>query len=176
LRQLPQGALLALAAPIGIGLFMLYLWLVIGDPLGVYHAQVYFAHSSLFYPVGLVDGVHYYLTRPLLSFTHLRQMVDIMPLVGLTAIALVAARRQPLAYSVLVIELFVLTTQGPKIVSPGDAVFVSAGRYMLMALPSFLIIGQWFKQRPWLGAAICAASFIMQIVFAVYFLQSGAII
>jgi hypothetical protein len=96
--------------------------------------------------------------------------------VGLTAIAVIAARKQPLAYTVLVLELFVLTTQSPKIFSPGNAIFVSAGRYMMMALPSFLIIGGWFAQNRKLGLLCCAASFLVQIVFAVYFLQGGAII
>jgi hypothetical protein len=175
-RDVPSGALLLISAPLGIGLFMLYLWKTIGDPLGFYHAQVYFGHSTLFYPVGLVEGIHFYLSRPFLSFTELRQWIDFLPLVGLTAIVVIAARKQPLAYTILVLELFVLTTQSPKIYSPGNAIFVSAGRYMMMALPSFLIIGGWFARHPKLGALCCGMSFLVQIVFAVYFLQSGAII
>jgi Gpi18-like mannosyltransferase len=171
-----SGILLLIAVPLGIGLFMLYLGKTIGDPLGFIHAQVYFGHSTLFYPVGLVEGIHFYLSRPFLSFTQIRQMIDFLPLIGLTAIAIIGARKQPLAYTVLVLELFVLATQSPKIVSPGNAVFVSAGRYMLMALPSFLIIGGWFARNPKLGLLCCGASFLVQIVFAVYFLQGGAII
>jgi hypothetical protein len=171
-----SGVLLVIAAPLAFGLFMLYLGRTIGDPLGFYHAQVFFGHSTLFYPVGLVEGIHFYLSRPFLSFTQMRQMIDFLPLVGLTAIAIIAARKQPLAYTVLVLELFVLATQSPKILSPGNAVFVSAGRYMMMALPSFLIIGRWFARSPKLGLLCCWASFLVQIVFAVYFLQGGAII
>ena len=155
---------------------MLYLWKTIGDPLGFYYVQVYFGRSSLFYPVGLVEGIHFYLSRPFLSFTEIRQWIDIAPLVGLTAIAVILARKQPLAYTILVLELFLLTTESPKIYSPGNAVFVSAGRFMMMALPSFLIIGGWFADRPRLGALCCSVSFLVQIVFAVYFLQGGAII
>jgi hypothetical protein len=182
LREIPtrvlSGVLLVIAVPLGIGLFMLYLGKTIGDPLGFYHAQVYFGHSTLFYPVGLVEGIHFYLSRPFLSFTQARQMIDFLPLVGLTAIAVIAARKQPLAYTVLVLELFVLATQSPKIYpqSPGSAIFVSAGRYMMMALPSFLIIGGWFARNRRLGLLCCVASFLVQIVFAVYFLQGGAII
>jgi Gpi18-like mannosyltransferase len=180
LRDIPtrvlSGVLLVIAVPLAIGLFMLYLSKTIGDPLGFYHAQVYFGHSTLFYPVGLVEGIHFYLSRPFLSFTQMRQMIDFLPLLGLTAIAVIAARKQPLAYTVLVLELFVLATQSPKIYSPGNAVFVSAGRYMLMALPSFLIIGGWFAQNRKLGLLCCVVSFLVQIVFAVYFLQGGAII
>jgi hypothetical protein len=175
-RRVLTGVLLLIAVPLGIGLFMLYLGKTIGDPLGFYHAQVYFGHSTLFYPVGLVEGIHFYLSRPFLSFTQMRQMIDFLPLVGLTAIAIIAARKQTLAYTVLVLELFVLATQSPKIFSPGNAVFVSAGRYMMMALPSFLIIGGWFAQNRKLGLLCCVASFLVQIVFAVYFLQGGAII
>ncbi|MGO8948409.1 MAG: hypothetical protein ACLQUY_12275 [Ktedonobacterales bacterium] len=175
-RDVLPVTLLLISAPLGLGLFMLYLWKTIGDPLGFYHAQVYFGHSTLFYPVGLVEGIHFYLSRPFLSFTEFRQMIDFLPLVGLTAVAVIAARKQPLAYTVLVIELFLLTTQSPKIYSPGNAVFVSAGRYVMMALPSFLIIGGWFERNRKLGALCCALSFLVQIVFAVYFLQGGAII
>lgn len=171
-----SGVLLVIAAPLAFGLFMLYLGKTIGDPLGFYHAQVFFGHSTLFYPVGLVEGIHFYFSRPFLSFTQMRQMIDFLPLVGLTAIAIIAARKQPLAYTVLVLELFVLATQSPKIYSPGNAVFVSAGRYIMMALPSFLIIGGWFARNPKLGLLCCGASFLVQIVFAVYFLQGGAII
>jgi hypothetical protein len=172
-----SGVLLVIAVPLGIGLFMLYLGKTIGDPLGFYHAQVQFGHSTLFYPVGLVEGIHFYLSRPFLSFTQARQMIDFLPLVGLTAIAIIAARKQPLAYTVLVLELFILATQSPKIYpSPGNAVFVSAGRYMMMALPSFLIIGGWFARSSKLGLLFCGASFLVQIIFAVYFLQGGAII
>ncbi|PWT70598.1 MAG: hypothetical protein C5B60_11790 [Chloroflexi bacterium] len=171
-----SGVLLVITAPLGISLFMLYLGKSIGDPFGFYHAQVFFGHSTLFYPVGLVEGIHFYLSRPFLSFTQMRQMIDFLPLLGLTAVAVIAARKQPLAYTVLVVELFVLTTQSPKIYSPGNAVFVSAGRYMMMALPSFLMIGGWFARNPKLGLLCCGASFLVEIVFAVYFLQGGAII
>ncbi len=177
-RDVPWGIVLLGSAPLGIGLFMLYLWKTIGDPLGFYHAQVYFGHSTLFYPVGLVEGIHFYLSRPFLSFTEFRQMIDFLPLVGLTVVAVIAARKQPLAYTILVLELFLLSTQSPQIYpfAPGEAIFVSAGRYMMMALPSFLIIGGWFERRRKLGALCCALSFLVQIVFAVYFLQGGAII
>jgi hypothetical protein len=47
---------------------------------------------------------------------------------------------------------------------------------MMMALPSFLIIGGWFARNPKLGLLCCGASFLVEIVFAVYFLQGGAII
>ena len=170
------GFMLLIPVPIAFGLYMLYLWRTIGDPLGFYHAQVYFGHSTLFYPFGLVEGIHFYLSRPFLSFTEFRQWIDFIPLAGLTAIAVISARKQPLAYTILVLELFVLATQSPKIYSPGNAIFVSAGRYMIMALPSFLIIGGWFARHPRLGALCCCLSFLVQIVFAVYFLQGGAII
>lgn len=175
-RTIASGSGLLLSAPLGIGLFSFYLGKTLHDPLGFYHAQVFFGHSSLFYPIGLIEGINFYLTRPMFSFTQIRQMVDFLPVMASLAITIWTIRKRPIALSAYTLILFVLSTSGPKIFSPGKAVFVSAGRYTIMAIPVLLVIGEWAEQHPKIAIPAYSASFLIQIVFAVYFLQSGAII
>ncbi|MGH2517696.1 MAG: hypothetical protein ACRDHP_18770, partial [Ktedonobacterales bacterium] len=178
------GAAAIAACVIGaLGLYMLYLAHQFGDPLLFLHAEQQFWHHT---PV--VSAVHSTLTKATLphpaapaaihaapdpdwTYQLARSLVDLAPLVIFGVLTLVAARRLPGAYTLYMLCLLALIVASPRPDRLGY--FVSAGRYLLAAVPVFLLLARWARRRPWLDLLLMSGGFLLQAVLAAYFLSGG---
>ncbi|HZC05907.1 MAG TPA: hypothetical protein VE338_09710 [Ktedonobacterales bacterium] len=171
-------ALAAVLAPaISIGGYCVYLWVVFGDPLKFIHAEHHWAHFSmsplLSIPVAIDAFAHVAFASPLQA----RTLLDLAPvLVGLV-IALVAARRAPLTFTLYLFALLYIITSEP--INYTD-LFVSGGRYMLAAFPVCIILAGWLRRSEWrsewLLPALCWSGALLQAILAIFFLRHGWIV
>lgn len=177
------GAVAIVACVAGaLGLYILYLAHQFGDPLLFLHAEQQFWHHT---PV--VGAVHQTFTpqvppqspataahtaqAPSWTYELARSLVDLAPLVIFGVLTVIAARRLPGAYTLYMLCLLALILASPRPDRLGY--FVSAGRYLLAAIPVFLVLARWAQRRPWLDLLLTSGGFLMQAVFAAFFLSGG---
>lgn len=185
MRSIAGAAGIVACVAVALGLYMLYLAHQFGDPLLFLHAEQQFWHHM---PV--VGTLHRPLTHagaspapaaststihgtpaPSWSYELARSLVDLAPLVIFGVLTLVAARRLPVAYTLYMVCLLALILASPRPDRLGY--FVSAGRYLLAAIPIFLMLARWAQRRPWLDLLLTSGGFLLQAVFAAYFLAGG---
>jgi TRAP-type mannitol/chloroaromatic compound transport system permease large subunit len=54
--------------------------------------------------------------------------------------------------------------------------YTATGRYMLLAIPAFLIVGRWMRRHRWLDGLVTSTGFLLQAAFVTYFLLGGGLI
>jgi len=172
-----QGGAALAAGPLGIGLFALYCAARYGDPLAWLHAQsAYWGRSVEPIWQAVHDTAVYFFGLPLLGLKQDKQLVDVVPLVVVLVMTIALARRQPLAFTLYLAGLLYLVISSPYIIDAPNqhhAVFLSAGRYMLPAVPLYLAAGRGAARSPRAGGLILAACVVVQMALAVYFLTGG---
>lgn len=175
LRSLPALRDLALivgAVPAGFALYAAYLGLRFHHPLIFLHAQaIYWHHQSVPLWRTIPYMLLHFIQTPAWSYWQARQLVDLAPVVIFSVLALVALRRVPLSFTLYTLGLIYLAIAQPLLTSP--VIIVSAGRYVMAALPIFLLLGRWVSRRPWLDLLLVSAGLLLQAVFALYFLSGN---
>lgn len=177
-RALLLGALALVGVPLAIGGYMTFLLLTFHDPFAFLHAEqsAWSRHTMpLWQAVPL--GVERFLLAPPWTYWQARTLLDFAPLVIFFVVTLVAARRQPVAFTLFMLGLFYLSVTAPLL----DTLhyydpFISTGRFMCVAAPVFITLGRWMTRRPWLEQLIVGGGFMLQALLMIYFLRSGRLI
>lgn len=169
-----DAALLVIAIPAGFGLFMGYLWLRFGHPLLFLHAQrLYWQRFN----VPLWDSIPMAIKQlaglPALSYYQARALVDYGPLVLFALMTLLMVRRQPFSFTLYIAGLLYLTVASPMVGTRDPDMFQSAGRFLLAAVPIFLLLGKWTRRRPALELLLIGGGFMLQAALAAYYLSGG---
>lgn len=169
-----NAALIAAAIPAGFGLYMSYLWLRYGHPLLFLHAQHYY-WSRVDMPlwVSIPMAIKQFTSLPLLSYYQARDLVDYVPLALFALITLVMIRRQPFAFTLYTAGLLYLAVASPIVGTRDPEMFQSAGRFLLAAVPVFLVLGAWTRRRPALAMLLIGGGFMLQAALAAYYLSGG---
>lgn len=170
LREM-AGALAAVVAPLaGVGIYSLGLWLRFGDPLAFVHAESAWAHFSLSpalsIPLALLAFAHIPTGSPL----QLRVLLDLAPTLVAIILTAVAARRAPLAFTLYLVALLLMLTSEP--LNYLD-LFVSGGRYLLAAVPLYVILAGWLTRSEWLLPVFVWSGVLLQAMLALFFLRHG---
>lgn len=168
-RPLAEVAMLAGAVPLSVGLYFTYLWTRFGHPLIVLAVErLYWWHVTM----APWSAMHLALLRfadtPGWSYWQARILIDLGPLLLLGLLTILTIRRMPVAFTLYMAGLLYLSMSSPIVIGPD--VLISAGRYMLAAVPVFVLLGQWVKNRPWLDLLIVSCGFMLQALFAAAFL------
>lgn len=169
-------ALVAAAAP-GIGLlaYMGYLWLTFGHPKIFLAAESqYWGHVSMFPLRSLLLALRRFYHTPMLSTWQSRTLIDLVPVLGAIAITLYTIRRAPFAFTLYLAGTLYLALASPILFF--SDIFISGGRYILVALPLFIYAGDWMRRRPTLQVYTLALGFMLQAAFVIFFLGGGWII
>jgi hypothetical protein len=177
-RALPSfalGFLVIGAVPLGIGLYMRYLALTFGDPLSFIHAaQLGWYHVALPPWQSVPMGIGIFFSLPPWSYAQAQIMLDLGAVLIFTLLTLVAARRQPVAFTLYMVGLIVLAVTSPTIF-PGNAnIFSSAGRYLIPSAPIFLVLSRWTAKRPALESLLVDGGFLLQAALATLWLAVAA--
>jgi hypothetical protein len=177
----PRAAAVFAASPVGLGLFSAYCWESRGDPLAWLHIQTtYWNHST--HPIwqGIRNVAAHFLSYPIFSREQGRELVvDLLPLLFVCVLTITLARRQPLAFTLYLLGLLYMVVASPIVVGDPSlqyAIFDSAGRHMLPALPIYVALGRWARQFPRPFAVVLVVAIALQATLAVYFLFGGPII
>lgn len=173
---LPAVAVLG-AVPLALVIQMLIGQVAAHDPLEFIHGERGWGHV-LMWPwqsVGVIAGG--LLHAPVGSYDQARGLLDVIPIVFCTGVTLLAAWRRWIPGS------FVLYTAAlimSCILAPITGIHfdpaVSAGRYLLCALPITLLLAKWSAYRPWLDTLLVTGGFALQAVLLVYWLHGGWIV
>ena len=171
-RTLAELIPLLAAVPAALAIWGIYLDLRFGDPLATLNVQHVFWHHDLVPPwqwlhlVGASIG-----NAPPWTFPRVRIFFDLAPVTALILIALLAFRRWPASLALYTFGLIALIVTSAV---PSDYVpFNGEGRYVLLAIPMFLLLGRWMARRPWLDMLVVGGGFMLQALFLGYFLRGG---
>lgn len=143
--ELWRGAAGLLLAPLGLLLFMLYLWLAKGDPLGFLHAQAQWKREMLFPVATLWRGIGYAL-HPAWSAhaeMYMHGVVQTSIVLLFLAVFVFSVRRWRPSYA-----LYGLLTFAVALASPlaGEQTMQSTGRYVMVFFPVMLSLAIWGRR------------------------------
>jgi hypothetical protein len=173
---LARVAALAGAVPLGVGVYAAYLWTRFGHPLIFLYVQGWFWHrvdKPLWW--SLPHAAAAFLATPAGTYDQARLLVDLAPLLLCALVTVVTIRRVPFAFTLYMLGVLYLAVAAPMLDQQlGDPdLFVSSGRFLLAAAPIFLVLGRWTARRPWLDLLVVSGGFLLQAVFAAFFLTGG---
>jgi hypothetical protein len=170
LRALRPSALWGLLIPLGLVLFMGWLWLTVGDPLAFVHAEKTWSH--VFLPPWAT------LWQALGSLLHIRERVFLLrALIDFAAVLLFAvllvlgARHLRAGNTLYSAAVWLLAVSYPTL----GWLLQSDARYMLAAFPGFAVLA-WEGRRPWLNALIVAGCGILLALMTHYFVRGEVIL
>ncbi len=169
-RTALTGTLVIYAAPIGTALYALYCWNIFGDPLVFIHAN---EHGSAGVLAGVALAAQQIHSAAPWSYPLVRMLVDVVPLAALAVLTLATVRRVPFAYSLLMLGVCAICLGTPYVDAIFPDVYVSAGRYVLAALPMFLIVGQWTRKWAWLETLVINGGWAIQVIFLIFLFNGG---
>lgn len=166
-------ALLVGAVPLAVALYSAYLGLRFGHPLIFLHAQTIYWHRTG-QPLWktLLDAVVYFVQTPGWSYWQARQLIDLAPVLVFGVLTLLVIRRTPFAFTLYMLGLLYLAVATPIDTTPHTVTLVSSGRFLVAAVPIFLLFARWGRNRPWLDLLLVGGGFLLQGFLATYFLAN----
>ncbi len=160
------------AVPAAILAYMLYCWSRFGDPTIFLHAeQLYWGHTNMPPWTTLWVAFSHIRHTALLSGSEARLFMNFVPLVAFTVLAFVGIRRLPLMFTLYTFGILYLSIATPRL--GFNDVLISVGRYLIAAVPVFLLLGRWIEQRPWLDALLVTTGLLVQAILTIVFLHGG---
>ena len=142
-----RGAAAVGAAPAAIAGYMAYLWWRFGDPLtGLrVESEVWGRHLTppwvTAWAVGrdLLFGPHW-------NHVEAKVLITVLAVVAMLAVTLLGLRTAPFAFTLYMLGLLLLCVASPAL-SYYNALG-SAGRFLVVSVPAFLLVGSWVARRP----------------------------
>lgn len=173
------SAFLALAAaiPLGVGLFAFLCLQVYGDPL------FFISIHQDWYRVQMLPWDSFPRAYQLFahwtawSYPQARMLVDTGPILLMIFLTLLTIRRMPVSFTSYMVGLIYLTIDSPvRIVGTPWVEFDSSGRFLLLSVPIFLFLGRWSSRFAWVQMLVVGGGFLLEAVFATYYLTGGWLI
>lgn len=180
-RQAFMFLAIVAAAPLAFGIFALVCAQTFGDPLLFIKAQAHWNRIQL--PIWtalwrgfLWQGAIVFLHKGVWSYESARNLVDLAPVVIIGIITLCSLRRMPVSFILYMLGLLYITIDLPVQIGQNTVQFDSAGRFLLLAVPIFLVLGRWSARFAWVEMLLVGGGFLLQAVFVSYFLAGGWLI
>lgn len=172
LREAAEAAAVLGAMPLALAGFVAYTWARFGSPLVFLRVSSTDWHRQLSPPwLTAARLLHRLIGAPFLSPQEADLVLELVPVVLVLVVVLVVIRRLPLAFTLYVFGLVALAVAAPV---PGRyELIVSAGRHMALAVPVFIVVAGWLRNRPALTAALVACGFLVQAALLGAFLRGG---
>lgn len=171
---LAEATMVVGAVPAAIVAYMLFCWVRFGDPLIFLHAeQIYWGHTNVPPWQTLWLSFSHIRHTPLFSGREARLFMDFVPLATFMLLAFIGIPRLPVMFTLYTFGILYLSIATPRL--EFDDVLISVGRYLIAAVPVFLLLGRWIERRPWLDALLITLGLLVQAVLTVTFLHSGLV-
>jgi hypothetical protein len=172
MRKVRADALWGLLIPCGLLLFMGMLYVSIGDPLAFLHTQsTTFHHTFSAPPVTVLESFPALFLAPDRIFL-IRDVVDLACVLAFAALIVLGWRRLPLGLTVYSAVVWLLATSVRMPLWPLEA----GARYMLAIFPCFLAAALVTERHPRLRLALLAASGVVLVVLAQFFVRGAVIL
>lgn len=165
----PGVALLAAALPVaGMLVFTLYQVGVLGEHRVGVGAQTPWGYQVAAPWDVVISSWSYIIRKPSEPSAGI-EFLNLLCLVAFSAIALVGARRLPLAYTLYALPSLGLLFFRRMWLSP----LMAVNRYVLVLFPCFVVIALWLAPRPKLATAWLVLSLVLQLVLFQYWVRWG---
>jgi Gpi18-like mannosyltransferase len=141
-RQKLRACFPLLLIPLGVLVFMLYLWFTKGSPLLFSIQEAQFWHRHLTFPLwSMTLNIQAIFHAPNTSFQFMN-VLDLLCVCVPLVILVLGWKRLPLQYALFALATILLNISYPQgVLEPLSAV----PRYMLLVFPVFVILGKWGK-------------------------------
>jgi hypothetical protein len=174
LHHLLEAMAVILSVPLGLGTYMLYLGRQFHNPLSFAEAaEVSWLHQSMPPWQSLPLALHQLFTTPPWTYQQALVLLDLIPLLAFLVITLATIRHQPITFTLYMLGLLTLIVVSPVTWTPDT--FVSAGRYLIPAVPIFLLLARWSLRRPGLDILL-VGGFLLQGALLTLWLTTPAYI
>lgn len=172
--RLVEATMIIGAVPAAMASFMVFCWIRFGDPIMFLRSErIYWNHSKVPPWTGLLRGVEKFLAVPMLSDVQASLLVDLAPTLVFCVIAVLGIRRLPMMLTLYTLGILYLSMASP--ILGNQDVLASCGRYLIAAIPVFLLLGRWSERRPWLDMLIVSGGFMIQAMLALVYLRNGLV-
>lgn len=156
------------AAPVAIALFAAFLWQRFGTPTFWLTIQSTGWHRQAMAPwLTFARLGHRLLFFPPFSGSEAQLILNLLPLLLCLAVTAIACRQMPFAFILYTLGLCCLSISAP--ILGRDELIESAGRFLAVAIPVFLVLGRWLGTRQVLAQAWVSAGFMVQAVLLTAF-------
>ena len=141
----PRAILGLLLMPMGLLLYMLYLWQTTGDPLAFVHAQQYWHRTPVFPLLTLWRCIRYVFHPAEFGNPGLyaRDVLDTLIVVGFLSVLAISWRWWRPGYSVYGLLLFIVMLTTPM---HGELVSEGMGRNAMVFFPFYMALARWGKR------------------------------
>jgi hypothetical protein len=165
----PGWTLLAAALPLaGFVSFTLYQRLVVGEQKSGLDLQALWGYRLLL-PTDVLAAAWSYLTSDRGDVPRAIEAMNAVALLGATVVALLGARRLPIAYTLYVLPSLGILYCRAMFFSP----LMSASRYVLVLFPCFMVAASWLAPHPRIAAALLVLGVALELVLFQYFARWG---
>jgi Gpi18-like mannosyltransferase len=156
-----------LLIPLGVLVFMLYLWMTKGSPLLFSLQEAQFWHRHLTFPLwSMVLAIQAIFHAPNTYFQFMN-VLDLLCVCVPLVILVTGWKRLPLQYALFALATILLNISYPQgVLEPLTAV----PRYMLLVFPVFVILGAWGK-NPRLDRVITVCLFALFVLNILLFVK-----
>jgi hypothetical protein len=171
-RTLVDGVLAVGAVPLAFAGYMAFLWLQFGRPLLFLDVQRQYWVRMPLAPWDWFRAVFGQLVSdPTLGYWQALLVLNLGMLILFTALTMFGWKRLPLSFNLYMVALLYLCVATPNLSNLDPLSSVS--RFLVVAVPAFLVLAVWLRGRPWLQTLVLGGGFMLQAVFLTLFL-SGA--
>jgi hypothetical protein len=160
--RITAGSFLPLLSLAGVGAYAGYLWWRFGEPLVFLTNQATFHGRFPILKLTFMSRLVHVADTPLLTSTLTLQAAF---MAGTLASAGAVSRRFGFPYGVLIVAAVAIPFAGSH-----D--FMGTGRYLLLAFPTFALVGERLARRPKAALALLGASAAIMLVMAFGFSRS----
>jgi hypothetical protein len=176
-KRMIQGIVAISSIPVALSIYMVYCYWLFGDPLSFVHAESAWYHRAM--PLWDAIGItrDYYFTITPGSYYQARFMVDLLPLLLFCVLTFVLARwRASMTYVLFMVGLIYLSTAQPTVNGSFPFPLMSVSRYLMAAIPCFLLLGRAIQRYSWLDHLLVSGGFMLQALFLAFYLNGGWIV
>lgn len=170
LRQMWPAFGAVLGPLIGLGAYCVYLWASFGDPLIFVASESSWRHVFMLPIISIPVAIIQFLGIPLFTSFKLRVLLDLAPVLAAVILTFFAAKRAPVGLTLYMLCLLFLVTSEPLNFTD---LFVSGGRYMLAAIPLFIVFAERLSRSEWVFPALLWSGALLQAILTIYYLQHG---
>ncbi len=168
-ETLALGLVVAVATPFGLGCYLIFLKLRYGHMTTPFTAQtIYHSHRTWPFWQTLIELVTRFFEPHDFSPLSAELYLDGGLLIIFLVITLLNVTRLPLLYTLYMLATIFFLLSAP--IPSRPELIPSAGRYLLMATPIFLLLARWMRKRPSLEMLAVGLGFMLQALFALFFL------
>lgn len=168
--RLASAVLAVSAVPAAFGCYAAFLWSRFGQPLIFLRMQAVYWNRRALPPWETAAIVVAHLSsNPLLSQWGALLVLDVGAVILFAALTVYGLGKQPMAFTAYMAGLLILCVDAPLLSNPNP--LSSSARFLLAAVPGFLLLGRLMDRRPWLETLIVGGGFILQAVFLTVFLS-----